>query len=300
MSLENEIDLAALARRVVARLRPPSDLRDDLIQQAVALSIDLLRRFTPRDGADVPPPREQAERYLFVSLQWSLRRYARGLRSSMPAPESDGRLSRAYARLVATQGSLAIDEAARQLGIQPKRLAAALAASDWTVSLDRPGRPEDDGGDASLVDQVAASGPGPEELSVAAVEFGQAAILQAIAGAAIAGETDTSTKNRRRQTRRVLYLLLEQLRHGDSEVIRLAYALPRKELGTLRSCRTYGCRQDSGHEHTSEEIARWLQGDRAMLARRLQDSLDQLCELLGGRDPRRLLRDVSGSEGTEC
>ncbi|MGH2460221.1 MAG: hypothetical protein ACRDIY_15300 [Chloroflexota bacterium] len=295
LSLEDEIDLVALARRVVARLRPAADLRDDLSQQAVAMAIELSRRFTPRDGPDAPPAREQAARYLFVSLQWNLRAYARGLRSVMPTPESDRRLARAYARLTATQGPLTTNEAARQLGVQEKRLAAALAAGDRTVSLDQPGRSDDDG-ESSLGQRIASAGPGPEDLSLAAAEAATVAARRA-AVEGLAGEASpTSARARRRARRRLLYLLLDRMRHGDAEVLRLAYALPRKEMASLRSCRAYGCRRDGGHEHRPGEIARWLQGDAPTLARRLDDCLDRLRDLLGGRDPRSLLGEVSAEE----
>lgn len=292
MSLEEEIDLVALAQRVVARLRPSADLREDLTQQAVAMAIELARRFRPRDDPDAPPPREQAARYLFVSLQWNLRAYARGLRSLVPAPESDRRLVRAYLRLTATRGSLSVAEAARQLGVQERRLVAALAASDRTISLDHSSR-SDDGDETPLGQQVAAAGPGPEDLSVAAVDAQSAATRQAIVKGLAREAPPTSAKARRRQRRRLLYLLLDRLRHGDAEVLRLAYALPRKELASLRSCRTYGCRQEGGHEHAPGEIARWLQSDESPLAARLNESLDRLEELLGDRDPRALLREVS-------
>lgn len=298
MSLEDEIDLVALAGRVVARLRPAADLREDLLQQAVAMAIELSRRFKPRDDPDAPPPREQAARYLFVSLQWNLRAYARGLRSSVLAPESDRRLVRAYARLIATRGSLTTGEAARQLGVQEKRLVAALAAGDRTISLDQSSR-SDEGGESSLGQQIASAELGPEDLSIAAVDADSTAARRAIVEGLAREAPPTSARARRRQRRRLLYLLLDRLRHGDAEVLRLAYALPRKELASLRSCRAYGCRQDGGHEHRPGEIARWLQGDEPTLARRLEDSLDRLRELLGGRDPRALLGEVSADEGAK-
>ncbi len=295
--MEEEIDLVALAQRVVARLRPAPDLRDDLTQQAMTMAIELLRRFKPRDDPDAPPAREQATRYLFVSLQWNLRRYARGLRSSIAAPESDRRLARAYLRLSAAQGSLSVAEAARQLGVSEKRLVTALAANDRTISLDESRR-DDEGGATPLGEQVAATAPGPEDLSLAAADAESAATRRAVVRDLAAEAPPVSAKGRRRQRRRLLYLLLDRLRHGDAEVLRLAYGLPRKELATLRSCRAYGCRQDGPHAHGPDEIARWLQGDEAALARRLRDSLDRLGELLGGRDPRPLLREVSADSPT--
>lgn len=293
MSFEEELDVVACARRVVDRLRPPSELREDLIQQAVVLSYEILRRFQPRAGVDAPPPLVQAERYLLVTLRWNLRAYARRLRSLVPVPDSDRRLARAYGRLITTRGSLTVAEAARELGVEPKRLAAALAASDQTISLDGPVSQDADGSQDSLGARVATHGPGPEELFVAAVDEEQAALRRALIGRVVQSSVGDSAKERRRQARRILYLLLDQLPHGSAEVIRLAFALPRKELSTLRSCRTYGCRQDDGHEHTPREIARWLEGDEPLLVRHRRNGLDRLSDLLGGRDPRRLLREVS-------
>lgn len=289
-----------MARRVVSRLRPTAKEQDDLLQQAVITSIDLLRRFHPRTDPQAPPPREQAERYLYVSLQWNLRAYARRLRSSVPVPDSDRRLAHAYAKIAALQESLPIEDAAKQLGVQVERLTAALAASDYTISLDRPGFSSDESNAVPLGEQLADEELGPEDALIAEFDEQQAILLRHLADTFADQEsTDSSAKRRRQQTRQLVHYLLEQLGRGDAEVIRLVYALPRKELDTLRSCRTYGCRQDAGHEHSSTEIARWLQADPEKLARRLRDSLETLDGLLGGRDSRRLLADVSAIVATK-
>jgi hypothetical protein len=296
LSLEEEIDLTALTRRVVASLRPPPALRDDLLQQAAVLALDLLRRFHPRTAPEAPEPRIQAERYLFVSLQWNLRAYLRRLRSSLAVPESDRRLARAHARLAALQGELSLEEAAAQLGVTPARLAAALAATDRALSLDHDRSEPSEDRPVTLAERVAAPGPGPEEQVVAAVEEERAERRRALLGRALA-DGEAAVKGRQR-ARRMLYLLLDQLQHGDAEVLRLAFALPRKELDTLRSCRAYGCRREGGHQHRPGEIARWLQAEPGLLSHRLEDALEQLGELLGGRDPRRILRRVSAGIGS--
>jgi hypothetical protein len=295
---ETQLDVMGLARRVVAGLHPAAELKEDLVQQAVVLSFDLLQRFRPRSDPGALTPREQAERYLFVSLQWHLRAYSRRLRSSVSVPESDRRLANAYNQLVAVQGSLSIDAAAAQLGVKPKRLAEALAGRERAISLDQPGWSDDEDVGPTLEQRVADADPGPEQQVVASVDDAYAAVRQSVLGQVLQTTTEPSSNTRRRQTRSVLYLLLEQLRRGDAEILRLAFALPRKEIETLRSCRTYGCRQETGHEHGPGEIARWLQSDPSVLARRLEHSLDDLEGLLGGRDPRRLLGEVSANVGT--
>jgi hypothetical protein len=293
ISLEPDVDVAAVARRVVARLRPSDDLKDDLLQQAVVEGIDLLRRFHPRSGPGQPSPRDQAERYLYVSLQWNLRTYARRLRSSISIHDSDRRLIAAFHRLAETQANLSVEEAAHQLGVRPTRLAAALRASDFTISLDQPTASDDRDDGLSLSQRLAAEEPSPEEALIATIDEQQAMLRQSLLDTTTPTASGRSSHDRLDQIRHIVLLLLEQLGHGEAEIIRLSFALPRKELNTIRSCRAYGCRQERGHRHEPVELARWLHADPNDLARRLDDGIDSLRELLGGRDPRRLLHAVS-------
>lgn len=287
-----DLDLPTLVRRVVGALRPPAELRDDLIQEGLVRAIDLLQRFTPADP-DLDP-RVQAERYLAVSLRWQLRAYLRSLRTPLTIPERDRRLAQAYSRLVAVTGLLPVAEAAAQLGVTPERLAQALAATERVTSLDRP-RPGDADRASSLVERIASSETTPEDRLVAAVDDRRAALGEALVAEVARNRPPAGQTGRREQVRHLLYLVLAQLPSGDAEIVRLAFALPREEVGTLRSCRAYGCRRDRGHEHPALEIARWVGYDLGVIEQRLADSLDELATLLGGRDPRRLLHQVSSA-----
>ncbi len=295
MDLEPNINLDALARRVVAHLRPAPDIRDDLIQQANVFGLDLLQRFQPRNDADSPEPTVQAERYLFVSLQWHLREYARQLRSPLPMPERDRRVARDYQALVSQGHPLTLEEAARRLGIRPIRLARVLSSSETVVSLDDVGVSANDEAQSALSERVRSNDPGPEQTVVTALDDERQVTRDEILARAIRNDDRESTTDRRRKTRRVLYLFLDELPDTDAEVIRLSYSLPRKERGGLRSCRTYGCRLPAGHEHPPSDIARWFETDSARVTQRLSAALDELGELLGGRDPRRLLREISAA-----
>ncbi|HLH73317.1 MAG TPA: hypothetical protein VKX96_08530 [Chloroflexota bacterium] len=308
MSLEDEIDLLSLAQRAVASMRVSTEFEEDLFQQAVVTAIELLRCFQPRTGADQPEPRVQAERYVFVSLRWHLRAYLRRLRSLLPVPDHDRRLARAYNELAAKQGSLPVVDAAKRLGVKANRLAAALAARDSVASLDSPVRPADDSdNEGNLVQQLAAAEPSTEELALARIEAEIRTQHQTILAKVIQEETTRSiasgpvsrstmhrsTRQRGESAYHLLQLLLDQLSHGEAEIIRLAFALRRKELGALRSCRAYGCRYDRGHRHSPAEIARWVGTDEASLTRRLGNTIDDLKDFLGGRDVARLLGELS-------
>ena len=300
MSLEEEIDLLSLAERAAVSVRAPAEFKEDLVQEAVVTSIELLRRFQPGTGADFPEPRVQAERYVFVCLRWHLRAYLRRMRSPLPVPDHDRRLVRAYDQVAAEQGSLSLDQAAFQLNVKSKRLAAALAARGTVVSLDYPAETNrgNEGG-MSLGQQLPSKGPGTEDLAIAAIEAEIRSQHQAIIGRVIQDEREVrlSTRERNQNVHRLVYLLLDQLPRGDAEVIRLAFALRREEVEALRSCRAYGCRRDRGHSHSPHEIARWVGGDGVTIEQRLKNGLDELRDLLGGRDAAQFLHELSEVPG---
>ncbi len=288
MGLEIDVDLEALARRVVARLRPSPELRADLIQQAVVIGIELMQRFQPQISPDALPPSQQAERYLYVSLLRRLRAYSRDQRLPMVVSDRDHRLVRSYYRLIAMEGALPLNIAAERLAVKPERLALALRSTTSAVSLDHSDTFTSDGEATSIGERVAAPDGTPEEIVVAAIDRDR------IARRKRPTQTDDDTKvGRRQQIRRLLYGLLDNLTDGDAEIIRLAFGLPRRELEALRSCRAYGCRRDGGHEHTPLEIARWVGADTQTVSRRMAGALDELEQLLGNRDPRRVIRAIS-------
>jgi hypothetical protein len=292
---ELEVDVGEIARRVVSGLGPAPDLRADLIQQGNLIGLDLLRTFQPRTEPDAPDSRTQAERYLFVSLRWHLRGYARKLRSSVVVPERDRRLARNYQTLIATTGPLSLEDAATRLGTRPKRLASAIASSATVVSLDRGEDVSDEGQSIVLVDSIATTDAAPEQALENAADEQNAVVRQDVMRRAVELKDEHPTKGRTNQAGRVLDLFLEQLSDASAEIIRLSFGLPRKELGGLPSCRTYGCRLGNSHGHAPEEIARWIEGDPSRVARRLTVPLEELRELLGGRDPHRLFQQASAS-----
>jgi hypothetical protein len=157
-----QVDLADIARRVVAELRPAVDLRSDLFQQGSLVGLHLLRTFRPRSEPGETDARTQAEKYLYVSLRWHLRSYARKLRSSVVVPERDRRLARDYQVLIASTGPRSLEDAAQRLGTRPKRLALALASSVNVPPLDEIDVEAGDGRPAALVDSLATTETSPE------------------------------------------------------------------------------------------------------------------------------------------
>ena len=280
----------AVARRVTTGLRVPFELREDVTQQAVLYSIDLLRRFQPADDVERTAPQVQAEKYLAVSLRWHIRGYLRSMRTPLRIPEGDRRLARDYQRLLAVEGSLPLPEAARRLGVRSSRLIAAINAKETPLSLHRPSH--DDGG-CTLADTVAGTEPSPEEKVVAAVEQEHRGDRQTLVSQAMKDDRGDANTRRCRQVRKLVYGFLDRLTYGDAETLRLSFALPSEDLRAVRACRAYGCRVDTAHEHTTAEVSRWLGCGENVVADRRQFALEEFRDLLGGRDPLRLLHTAS-------
>jgi len=284
------VDVMAVARRVTTGLHVPSELREDVTQQAVLYSIDLLRRFHPAEDVNRTAPRVQAEKYLAVSLRWHLRTYLRSMRSPLRIPDGDRRLARDYQRLLTNEGPQPLPEAARRLGVRPMRLVAAINAKETTLSLQRPIH-DDDG--CTLAETVAGNDLSPEDSVVAAEERKHRGDRQTLVSQAMKEDHGDANSRRCRQVRKLVYGFLGRLTYGDAETIRLSFALPSEDLRAVRACRAYGCRQETAHEHTTDDVSRWLGCGENVVTDRRQFAMDEFRDLLGGRDPLRLLRIVS-------
>jgi hypothetical protein len=298
----NGVDVSAVTGRVIARLRVSPEVQAELRQQAALFAMNLLRDFKPSTSPDAADPRLQTERYLATSLRWHLRDYLRDLQSPVPIPPRDRRLAQAYRQMIVTEGFTPLSDAARRLGTTPKRLEAALGATEHVTSLDLGAGVSRDGDSIPLIDRLAADDLSPEQQLIATLDAQDELIRRSLANDARTSpviEAQPTAGDRRRQAAKLLYGLLDQLPAGDAELLRLAYALPRRELGSLRSCRAYGCRQTGGHEHLSPDLVRWTMSEPNTIRRRLQRALEDLGELLGGRDAPRFLREVSRTVGSD-